>query len=264
MDLANIKIVVQWKATCSLCTLWQRFGRAARGGQNGTAILLVEKKDTDEERQAKAKKEIAAALKKSKEGIGTGSKRKSANQLNPPAKRPALTDLTRSTLNGRDDLVTPGSSSSSTPSELTPLEVLKEQRRANYAKRAVKATVQSSLTKGKGKNVEVGSAMDDFINAHLDLGCRRVVPMLVFGNDQRRTLGFYFPHISIRLLCLSQLPTTTSDVTNQLQTAALAANQRSKTFAATFVTLQHLKNSRLRLFPNRRSNHRSPTSNPIQ
>jgi superfamily II DNA/RNA helicase len=192
MDLANIKIVVQWKATCSLCTLWQRFGRAARGEQNGIAILLVEKKDTDEERQAKAKKDIAAALKKAKEGIGTGSKRKSANQLNPPAKRPALTDITTSTLNGHDDLVTPGNSNSSTPSdsarELTPLEVLKEQRRAQYAKRAVKATVQSLLMKGKGKNVEVGSAMDDFINAHLDLGCRRVVPMLVFGNDQRRTL----------------------------------------------------------------------------
>ncbi|KIJ96062.1 hypothetical protein K443DRAFT_10882 [Laccaria amethystina LaAM-08-1] len=187
MDLANIKIVVQWKATCSLCTLWQRFGRAARGEQTGIAILLVEKKDTDEERQAKAKKEMAAALKKAKEGIGTGSKRKSANQLNPPAKRPALTDMTTSTLNGRDDLVTPSCSSSSEPSELAPLKVLKELRRAHYAKRAAKATVQSSLMKGKGINVEVGSAMDDFINAHVDLGCRRVVPMLVFGNDQRPT-----------------------------------------------------------------------------
>ena len=39
MDLANIMIIVQWKATCSLCTLWQRFGRAACGGQTGTAIL---------------------------------------------------------------------------------------------------------------------------------------------------------------------------------------------------------------------------------
>jgi len=191
MDLANIKIVVQWKATCNLCTLWQRFGRAARGGQTGIAILLVEKKDTDEERQAKVKKELAAALKKAKEGIGTGSKRKSANQLNPPAKRPALTNMTTSTLNGHDDLVTPGCSSSSEPSELAPLEVLKEHRRAHYAKRAVKGNVQGSLMKGKGNNVEVGSAMDDFINAHLELGCRRVVPMLVFGNDQRRALGSY-------------------------------------------------------------------------
>ena len=45
MDLPDIKTVVQWKATCDLCTLWQRFGRAARGAdQEATAILFVEKK----------------------------------------------------------------------------------------------------------------------------------------------------------------------------------------------------------------------------
>ncbi|KIL65828.1 hypothetical protein M378DRAFT_47762, partial [Amanita muscaria Koide BX008] len=45
MDLPDIKIVVQWKATCTLCALWQRFGRGARGnGSRATAILLVEKK----------------------------------------------------------------------------------------------------------------------------------------------------------------------------------------------------------------------------
>jgi superfamily II DNA/RNA helicase len=50
MDLPDVEIVVQWKATCDLCTLWQHFGRVARGqGKEGVAILLVEKKDTDEE-----------------------------------------------------------------------------------------------------------------------------------------------------------------------------------------------------------------------
>ena len=57
MDLPDIEIVVQWKATCDLLSLWQRFGRAARGqGKTGTAILLVEKKDTDENRALKAEK----------------------------------------------------------------------------------------------------------------------------------------------------------------------------------------------------------------
>ena len=227
-------------------------------------ILLVEKKDTDEERQAKAKKELAAALKKAKEGIGTGSKRKSANQLNPPAKRPALTDTTTLALNGRDDLTTPSCSSRSEASELAPMEVLKEHRRAHYAKRAVKAIVQGSLMKGKSKSVEVGSAMDDFINAQLDLGCRRVVPMLVFGNDQRRALSFYYRNMSVPLCRLSQLPMTTFDVMIRPQTAAFAANPRSTTFAATFVTPRHSKSSRLQFFPNRQSNHRSPTSNPTQ
>ncbi len=191
MDLPNIKIVVQWKATCSVCTLWQRFGRAARGsGQTGTAILLVEKKDTDDERLAKAKKSIATALKKSKDGIGTGSKRKSANQLNPPTKRPALTDRTTITINGREAIeaieTTPTTPSLGNPP--LPLEGLKDQRHAHYAKsQSTKGkTATSSLAKGKSKIVEVRSAMDDYINAHLDFNCRRVVPMLVFGNDQRR------------------------------------------------------------------------------
>jgi len=50
MDLPNIKIVVQWKAACNLCTLWQCFGHVVHGQDAvGTAILLVENKDTNEE-----------------------------------------------------------------------------------------------------------------------------------------------------------------------------------------------------------------------
>ena len=46
------------------------------------------------------------------------------------------------------------------------------------------------ITKDK-TNVEVGSPMDDFINASTDhddlIDCRRIVPMLFFENDKRRT-----------------------------------------------------------------------------
>ncbi|TFK71826.1 P-loop containing nucleoside triphosphate hydrolase protein, partial [Pluteus cervinus] len=49
MDLPDIKLVIQWKATCDFSTLWQRFGRTARGrGVTGTALLLVEPKHLDE------------------------------------------------------------------------------------------------------------------------------------------------------------------------------------------------------------------------
>lgn len=30
MDVGDVEVVVQYKATCDLNTLWQRFGRAAR------------------------------------------------------------------------------------------------------------------------------------------------------------------------------------------------------------------------------------------
>jgi hypothetical protein len=64
---------------------------------------LVEKKDTDGEHQAKAKKALEAALKKSKEGIGRGEKRKASDQSNTTAKQPALTDRTSLNINNAED-----------------------------------------------------------------------------------------------------------------------------------------------------------------
>ena len=47
-----IHLVVQWRMTCDLNTLWQRFGRAVRDlSQRGVAIFIVEPKYFDEEKQ---------------------------------------------------------------------------------------------------------------------------------------------------------------------------------------------------------------------
>ena len=177
MDLPDIKTVVQWKATCDLCTLWQRFGRAARGAdQEATAILFVEKKDTNEERVLKAGR-AAQRLAKKNESV-TGQKRKAGTQL-------ASGTSKRQTLGERTNHKEPTSHSAP---ENVPTE-LREQRRAHYKKRPV---VKMATAKEKKRfNVEVGSPMDDFINAgsnHDDLiDCRRIVPMLFFENDKRRT-----------------------------------------------------------------------------
>ncbi|KAF8984777.1 P-loop containing nucleoside triphosphate hydrolase protein, partial [Cyathus striatus] len=54
MDIPDIKLVIQWKVSCGLCTLWQRFGHAVQGqGQEGVAILIIEKKNTVEGREEK-------------------------------------------------------------------------------------------------------------------------------------------------------------------------------------------------------------------
>lgn len=54
MDISNIELIVQWRATCKLSTLWQRFGRAAQNKEfSGTAILFAEKDCFDDERAAK-------------------------------------------------------------------------------------------------------------------------------------------------------------------------------------------------------------------
>jgi ATP-dependent DNA helicase RecQ len=163
MDLPDVDIIVQWRATCDLCTLWQRFGRAARGaGREAKAILFVEKKDTNEERALKAKR-AAQRLAKKKEGAAavTGQKRKAETQLTSPAsKRSALGDST----NHKDQTI------------------VRELRHAHYKKRPATQTEKD----GKKANLEVGSPMDDFINAAGDLDCRRIVSALFFDNDRRR------------------------------------------------------------------------------
>ncbi|KAA1480151.1 hypothetical protein DENSPDRAFT_759362, partial [Dentipellis sp. KUC8613] len=51
VDLPDIDIVVQWRATCDMRTLWQRFGRAARDPtRTAKALLLAEPKWFDDER----------------------------------------------------------------------------------------------------------------------------------------------------------------------------------------------------------------------
>ena len=55
MDVPDIAIVIQWRVTCNLSALWQRFGRAARNRQLTRTALLFAKCDYfDEERAAKA------------------------------------------------------------------------------------------------------------------------------------------------------------------------------------------------------------------
>lgn len=56
--------MIQWRCSCDLDTLWQRFGRAARGqGRTGLAVLFTEEKHTDE---FKAKEKERAEKRKAK------------------------------------------------------------------------------------------------------------------------------------------------------------------------------------------------------
>ena len=190
MDLPNIKIVVQWKATCDLCTLWQRFGRVARGQDAvGTAILLVEKKDTNEERVAKAER----AAKRKKKGAGT--KRKATDIGNHgKVKRPALVDrsLNHEVSGGGENTSLEDNTNTPVGMELDAVVdsgrvaelAFKEERRVHYGKRE---KIRNSGHKWKSRtDFEVGSPMDDLINAHAFVGCRRIVPEVYFGNDRTR------------------------------------------------------------------------------
>jgi len=48
LDIPDILIVIQWRVTCNMETLWQRFGRAARDPNlEAVAILFAETKHFD-------------------------------------------------------------------------------------------------------------------------------------------------------------------------------------------------------------------------
>ncbi|KAJ6458557.1 P-loop containing nucleoside triphosphate hydrolase protein [Mycena vitilis] len=86
LDLPDILLVIQWRSTCDMCTLWQRLGRAARAlNLTATGLFLVEPKRFDaniEKAEARAAKR-AASSKKRKEA---------ADALEQsPAKRIAVT-----------------------------------------------------------------------------------------------------------------------------------------------------------------------------
>lgn len=171
IDVQGVKVIVQYKATCDLCTLWQRFGRAARGAdEEAIAILLVEKKDTEEDRSAKATK---------------FTKRKAAEEINSqPAKRPALADRTLSTMASENVSGELSSQMAISESNLDDHEKMIEERRLHYGQPVFAQLQKAKKTRKETRTVEVGSAMDDFINAHLHLHCRRLVLTIFFQNDK--------------------------------------------------------------------------------
>ncbi|KAG1724447.1 uncharacterized protein EDB91DRAFT_1024821, partial [Suillus paluster] len=56
MDVPDMTLVIQWRASCKLSALWQQFGRAARDCTlQGTALLFAEKEYFDNVREDKCK-----------------------------------------------------------------------------------------------------------------------------------------------------------------------------------------------------------------
>jgi superfamily II DNA/RNA helicase len=214
MDIPDIRLVVQYKATCNLCTLWQRFGRAARGSEwDATAILLVEKKNTEEDRLLKAKR---AAERKGKnkelqvEGIRMGKRKKPTDKLPlPPSKRPALAD--RTLLVNRDldtiavepgpsvpievdeHVLVPEDSSSNVVPTTQDSEALEAEwlnkRCLDYQKGEKHATNLQKKGQEKDMVAGPGTPIDDFINANLHVRCRRKIVNLYFGNNTDRRKG---------------------------------------------------------------------------
>ncbi|KAM6489692.1 P-loop containing nucleoside triphosphate hydrolase protein [Amanita muscaria] len=182
LDVPDIKIVVQYKATCDMCTLWQRFGRAARSAEHvATVILLAEKKDLKDER------EQAHARKERKNGDGKASKRKADGQLTfgaPPSKRARLETVhaleaienLEPADKGKAVICDNGLEKDELPTvEEKKLRYMRDDRGENRSSRN---------SRWKGRELLEGSALFDLINPSPTFECRRAVITVYFGNDK--------------------------------------------------------------------------------
>ncbi|KAK7687654.1 hypothetical protein QCA50_008869 [Cerrena zonata] len=190
LDLPDIDIVVQWKTKITLCSLWQRFGRAARGAdRTAIAILLVEGKHLDEKRAQAAQRAEKRKL--------TAAKRKAQKQAGPPSKRsvsssgaPAVTNTLPPHASDHElDSSESEDEDVDNPRSVDCSSIDRERRRIGYHAQDrdsdTPRAFPSQAIKPK-QVVVVGGPIDDLINAGTreGLGCRRKVIEIYFENDK--------------------------------------------------------------------------------
>ncbi|TFK73673.1 P-loop containing nucleoside triphosphate hydrolase protein [Pluteus cervinus] len=172
MDIRDIKLVVQWRRIGSLSVLWQRIGCGARDQVlDATAVYLVEREYTDEERQRKEEereKKEAKAQAENKKKRKRDEKEEESTSL-PQKKRPRTSQVTPS--------LDESPSAPIAPKLLVDLCSLSDSDlEARY-----KAAEKVVLT---GKR-DASCIMDDFVNAKIrGLGCRRRLINLHFENSK--------------------------------------------------------------------------------
>lgn len=172
MDIPDVRVVVQWRATCTVSTLWQRLGRAGRNRSiEATALFLVEKEYFDEE---KAKKEERKKSKTEKQKRKRGDKDQQFSNKRAQGLNEAQITINVSETNQETPLQDLASSSSDT-------DDISEQLRERYTTR-----VQDKSKKRRARTQrELEPAMDDLINArNRGLPCRRIPLDVFFENDK--------------------------------------------------------------------------------
>ncbi|KZV82701.1 P-loop containing nucleoside triphosphate hydrolase protein [Exidia glandulosa HHB12029] len=148
LDVPDIELVVQWKATPSLCTLMQRFGRAARDPMlEGEGILIVEKSYIRDGKTKKRKRPSATHDKDDDTGAASSGSEAS--------------DAENEAVSGSNVEAT------LRPSVSTPS--------------APRAASSAHGRPKKRRKIEVQPPMDRFINP---CACRRGVSNNYFGNDK--------------------------------------------------------------------------------
>jgi superfamily II DNA/RNA helicase len=158
MDIPDITLVIQWRATCKISMLWQRWGRAARDQQlKGTTVLFAEKEYFDDVRQERHERQDVrkrkADDKSSAQAAGTTQHRNKCCHVAEQVAAPTEQDENEG-IDGNEHgsgCSSSGNNADNGDSELHDM---------------LKPTMEEK-TRVQKKNRELDPAMDFLINAHL-------------------------------------------------------------------------------------------------
>lgn len=173
IDVSSIDIIIQWKATCNMDTLLQRFGRGARDPQRfAWAILFAEPSHFDDERQrieeARLQRIDQQKRKATAQLTGIANKRRatsSKGNKENTAPAPAVVPVTPTTSNNTAAQATGQVGDAAPP----PVEEYDENERWH-----IYNTTSDKMLKTKSSSKSLDPAIDDLINAHFrPVKCRR-------------------------------------------------------------------------------------------
>ena len=176
IDLPDIQLIIQWRASCDLCTLWQRFGRAVRDLKlQGRALFLVEPKYFDAAKRAKADAELkrkaaereagkAPPRKRSRTSKGACDSSKEvgeATNADDVVDRPLAADTeTASNTQSGPSNATSSIVSSAPQLDDAARQLLEAEQRAEYEK-----IPKVERKRGVRKVEDIEPALDDMVNA---------------------------------------------------------------------------------------------------
>ena len=261
MDISDIELVVQWRATCTLPSLWQRFGCGVRDKKLcGTALLLAEKEHFDDERVAKAARKArreATRKRTAKEAdlprSSRPQKRVALSPANQAIQGTAVPITGRSTQPDPDGDLSDEDDGDDNCDEL-PIGASGENQTVAGCMQSgtgvdtlVEVMSQTNRRSNEGgcgskrKRRALDPGVEFLINAESrGLGCRRKVFYIYFDNSSAGGKIPYYPHSSLtsNSILFSQSRITLS-VSRTIAKVAATATSQNQLSAVTSTIPQH-------------------------
>lgn len=262
MDISDIRLVIQWRASCTLSTIWQRWGRAVRNrGMQGTAILFAEKEYFDDAREMKRSHQEAQKRKaKSTRTIQTPAmKHRLCGSSSSVMAVPVVDEEVMGHTNSNDEAESGGEENNLL---LPRINLEAGDETWSVGEKELREMMKPNVEEGgrrvrQGHRRELDPAMDCLINAHHRPGfqCRRKVFNIYFDNASSSEFGITYCYSFDK--CDFSLPQglITVCVMPQMKTAVSAVLLFPLRSAVTYTTQKPPPSSTSALYHSRKPQH---------